>query len=44
MSIYNNYVKEGTEYHHTVSDGMVKVAADDKGNCEAADQKDSWMN
>lgn len=44
MDVYNNYVKEGTEYHHTVNDGMVKVAADDKGNCEAADQKDSWMN
>ena len=44
MDVYNNYVKQGAEYHHTLYDGMIKVIADDKGNCQVIDQKDSWMN
>lgn len=44
MDVYNNYVKQGAEYHHTLYDGVIKVIADDKGNCQAIDQKDSWLN
>ncbi len=44
MDVYNNYVKQGAEYHHTVNDGVVKVIMDDKGGCQVIDQKDSWMN
>ncbi len=44
MDVYENYVKQGAEYHHTVNDGVVKVIMDDKGQCQVIDQKDSWMN
>lgn len=44
MDAYNNYVKQGASYHHTLYDGIVKVIVDDKKNCEVIDQKDSWMN
>lgn len=44
MDVYNNYVKEGSEFHLTLYDGIVKVVLDDQGGCEAVDQHDSWMN
>jgi competence protein ComEC len=44
MDVYNNYVKEGAEFHLTLYDGIVKVVLDDQGGCEAVDQHDSWMN
>ncbi|MDO5417579.1 MAG: MBL fold metallo-hydrolase [Lachnospiraceae bacterium] len=44
MNVYNDYVKEGAEYHMTVNDGFIKIRMDDAGNYEVIDQKDSWMN
>lgn len=44
MDIYHNYQKAGAEYHHTLYDGVIKVTADDKRNCQVLDQKDSWLN
>lgn len=44
MTVYDNYVKNGAEFHLTFCDGIVKVSMDDKKNYEVTDQKDSWMN
>lgn len=44
MDVYNNYLKVGAEYHHTLYDGIVKVIMDDQKHYEVIDQKDSWMN
>lgn len=44
MDVYDNYVKQGAEFHLTLYDGIVKVVMDDQGGCEAIDQHDSWMN
>lgn len=44
MDVYDNYVKQGAEFHLTLYDGIVKVVLDYKGSCEATDQHDSWMN
>lgn len=44
MTVYDNYVKNGAEFHLTFCDGIVKITMDDKKNYEVTDQKDSWMN
>ena len=44
MDVYRNYQKAGSEYHHTLYDGMVRVTADDRKNCQVLDEKDSWLN
>lgn len=44
MTVYNNYKKQGSEYHLTLNDGNVKVVMDDKKNYQVFDTKDSWMN
>lgn len=44
MTVYDNYVKNGAEFHLTFCDGMVKIVMDDRKNYEVIDQKDSWMN
>lgn len=44
MAVYDNYVKQGAEYHHTLYDGVIKVTVDGQGSCQAIDQKDSWLH
>lgn len=44
MAVYNNYKKNGSEYHLTQVDGTVRVVMDDKKNYSVTDTKESWMN
>ncbi|MGN0168190.1 MAG: ComEC/Rec2 family competence protein [Acetatifactor sp.] len=44
MDVYNNYVKNGAEYHLTQEDGVVRVVMDAHKNYEVVDQWDSWLN
>lgn len=44
MTVYNNYKKNGAEYHLTLLDGTVRVVMDDSKNYSVTDTKGSWMN
>lgn len=44
MTVYNNYKKNGADYHLTQVDGTVRVVMDDKKNYTVTDTKESWMN
>jgi len=44
MTVYNNYKKNGAEFHLTFNDGNVKVVMDDQKHYQVFDSKDSWMN
>ncbi|QQO08310.1 ComEC/Rec2 family competence protein [Breznakiella homolactica] len=43
MAVYNNYRKSGTDYYHTLYDGIVRVRMDSKQNYTVTTRFDSWL-
>ncbi|WP_320127594.1 MBL fold metallo-hydrolase [uncultured Sphaerochaeta sp.] len=43
-AVYENYTRQGSDYHLTLNDGNVKVVLDNARHCQVTDEKDSWMN
>jgi len=44
MSVYNNFVKAGTDYYNTALNGYVKVIMDNEKNYTVINQYDNWNN
>lgn len=43
MTVYNNYVKQGSAYYHSLYDGIIRISMDDESNYTALTQFDSWL-